>query len=221
MKKTLKPVIALFFIFTCMLFAKTPVNADTTHTVIQGDTLGRISKQYYGDSSRWKEIFENNSEIIKNPNMLSIGWALKIQEEKQVTKETTVSRGLTSSKDILFNVRATAYDLSVTSCGKRPTHPQYGLTRSGRQIGGLTRTQAACVAVDPKVIPLGSLLYITFEDPDYSKYDGGYQALDTGGAVRGRRVDIFLGDFNSSKETAEVLDFGVTNVKIVILRRGW
>ena len=230
MQKILKPAMALFVIFACIVFAKAPVYADTTHVVVKGDTLSGIAKQHYGDVSRWQEIFNDNKETIKDPNLLSIGWSLKMRGEtnkiviedpiENVVYEEYVSRA-TPDRDILHDVRATAYDLSVASCGKGPSHPGYGVTRSGRQIDGLTRTQASCIAVDPKVIPMGSLVYISFENPDYKQYNDIYQALDTGGAVKGKHVDIFLGDFNSTKESSEVKRFGVTKAKVVILRRGW
>ncbi len=225
MKKTFKPMVALFVIFTCMLLAKTPVSAQTTHTVVRGDTLSGIAKQYYGDASKWREIFETNKDTIANPNLLQIGWVLDLsgKEEKQEVRIETppvVSRSVTP-KEVLHDVRATAYDLSVASCGKLPSHPAYGITKSGKSIAGMTREQATCVAVDPKVIPLGSLLYISFENPDYIQYNDIYQALDVGGGVKGRSVDIFLGDFNSTKENFEVRQFGVTKAKVTILRNGW
>ncbi|MDD3288395.1 MAG: 3D domain-containing protein [Alphaproteobacteria bacterium] len=224
MQKILKPAMALFVIFVSIVLAKAPVYADTTHVVVKGDTLSGIAKQYYGDVSRWQEIFNDNKEIIKDPNLLQVGWILTLGREEAVEpatkKEEIVSRA-TPDRDILHDVRATAYDLSVASCGKGPSHPGYGVTRSGRQIDGLTRTQASCIAVDPKVIPMGSLVYISFENPDYKQYNDIYQALDTGGAVKGKHVDIFLGDFNSTKESSEVKRFGVTKAQVTILRRGW
>ena len=120
-----------------------------------------------------------------------------------------------------FEFKVTAYDLSIASCGKSSTHPEYGITYSGRSIKGKTRQEAACVAVDPKEIPLGSLILISFDDPFYKQYNGVYQALDIGGGVKGKHVDLFLGDFKSSKENREVWKFGVTKSKVVILRRGW
>lgn len=221
MKKTPKSVVALFFIFVWLVLAKTTVYADTTHTVVRGDTLSGIAKQYYGDVSKWKELFELNKDTIKDPNLLRVGWVLNLNgEEKIAKKEVIVSRAM-PDRDILHDVRATAYDLSVASCGKGPTHPGYGQTRSGRQIDGLTRVEAACVAVDPRVIPLGSILYVTFDDPEHIQYSGVYQALDTGGAIKGRSIDVFLGDFNSTKEDPEVTNFGVAKARVVIIRKGW
>ena len=65
---------------------------------------------------------------------------------------------------------------SAATSGKAPDHPRYGITRSGLKAGyGL-------VAVDPKVIPLMSKLYV----PGY----GEALAADTGGLVLGKHVDL-------------------------------
>lgn len=65
---------------------------------------------------------------------------------------------------------------SAATSGKDPDHPRYGITRSGLPAGyGL-------VAVDPKVIPLMTDLYI----PGY----GPGLAADTGGLVLGKHVDL-------------------------------
>ena len=48
--------------------------ADTSvfanHTVASGDTLGKIAKHYYGDAMKYKEIFEANKDILKNPDVI-------------------------------------------------------------------------------------------------------------------------------------------------------
>lgn len=98
---------------------------------------------------------------------------------------------------------ATAYDLSYESTGKYPGDPNYGITASG------TKAQPGTVSVDPSVIPLGSKLYIASTDgsPDY----GYATALDTGGAIKGKRIDLFIGD------AAGVSNFGIRQVKVYIL----
>lgn len=40
------------------------------HTVSSGETLGKIAKHYYGDAMKYKEIFEANSDILKNPDLI-------------------------------------------------------------------------------------------------------------------------------------------------------
>ncbi|WP_312702057.1 3D domain-containing protein [Sedimentibacter sp.] len=120
------------------------------------------------------------------------------------TKENTVatSRGGFRFKDELDMV-ATAYDLSFESTGKRPGDPYYGITASG------TKAQPGTVAVDPKVIPLGTKLYVASIDgsPDY----GFATALDTGGAIKGNRIDLFMED------GTDAYWFGIRQVKVYIL----
>ena len=49
-----------------------------TYEVKRGDTLGKIAEQYYGDPSLYKQIYEANKELIKNPDLIQIGWKLRI-----------------------------------------------------------------------------------------------------------------------------------------------
>ena len=49
------------------------------HTVVSGDNLSYISKQYYGSTAHWKVIYEENKEVIgDNPNLIRIGQVFKI-----------------------------------------------------------------------------------------------------------------------------------------------
>lgn len=221
MKTYIKILICCLFVFGLLLIFPNNSYASEFYTIQQGDTLSKIAKKYYNDANKWNEIYEANKDLIKNPNLIHIGWKITIPDIS-INKETPtqkVSRN-DNFKDIL-QCKATAYDLSVQSCGKLPSHKEYGITYSGRSIAGKTRLEAACVAVDPKVIPLGSLLYINFDDYDYKQYNGIYQALDIGGGVKGKHVDIFLGDFNSTKEHKKVTNFGVTKCTVLIIRNGW
>ena len=40
------------------------------HTVKSGETLGKIAKQYYGNASKYQAIFEANTNILKNPDVI-------------------------------------------------------------------------------------------------------------------------------------------------------
>jgi nucleoid-associated protein YgaU len=46
--------------------------------VAPGDTLGKISRQYYGTPGRWDEILRANGDVIKNENVLTVGSTLRI-----------------------------------------------------------------------------------------------------------------------------------------------
>ncbi|QEK10971.1 hypothetical protein FQB35_00505 [Crassaminicella thermophila] len=113
---------------------------------------------------------------------------------------------------------ATAYDLSIASCGK-PVGAKYrGYTRTGLNLNGKSWEEAMVVAVDPRVIPLGSKILVLFNESDWrSKYNGVYLAADTGGGVKGKTIDLYLGDIGNA-EMPEVRRFGRTyNVKVYLL----
>jgi len=50
-----------------------------TYTVKPGDTLWGIAKQILGDGGRWREIYNNNVDVIgKDPNLIRPGQVLRI-----------------------------------------------------------------------------------------------------------------------------------------------
>lgn len=52
--------------------------AVTTYKVKSGDTLSHIALQFYGSAVRWREIYEANKDVIKNPGMIYPGQELTI-----------------------------------------------------------------------------------------------------------------------------------------------
>lgn len=50
------------------------------YVVQAGDTLSKIAGELLGDPKRWKEVFEANRDQIKNPDLIEIGWKLRIPE---------------------------------------------------------------------------------------------------------------------------------------------
>jgi nucleoid-associated protein YgaU len=40
-------------------------------TVDDGGTLSGIARLFYGDASKWKQIYEANRPVLKNPNIIS------------------------------------------------------------------------------------------------------------------------------------------------------
>lgn len=106
-----------------------------------------------------------------------------------VGTKTTVARGsyVFAPRQVLDNVTLTAYSAGVEHTGKTPDHPQYALTRSGTRV-----TDGKTIAVDPKLIPLGTWVYI--EDL------GLRLAEDTGGAVRGKKIDVYYEDNDTAKK---------------------
>jgi nucleoid-associated protein YgaU len=50
------------------------------YVVQSGDSLSKISKKFYGDANKWKQIFEANRDVVKNPDMIQPGWRLRIPD---------------------------------------------------------------------------------------------------------------------------------------------
>lgn len=49
-----------------------------SYTVQGGDTLSKISRQFYGDAGRYMKIFEANRDQLNDPDRIKVGQVLKI-----------------------------------------------------------------------------------------------------------------------------------------------
>lgn len=48
------------------------------HTVVSGETLGGIAKHYFKNAMKYKDIFEANTNILDNPDLIKVGQVLDI-----------------------------------------------------------------------------------------------------------------------------------------------
>jgi len=48
------------------------------YTVVKGDNLSKISKQYYGDPNKYAKIFDANKPMLKSPDLIYPGQMLRI-----------------------------------------------------------------------------------------------------------------------------------------------
>lgn len=70
-----------------------------------------------------------------------------------------------------------------------------------------TQIRPGIIAVDPRIIPLGSRVYIQYPDGH-----GEYAiAEDTGGAIKGNRIDI------AKRSVKEAQNFGIQRVKVFVV----
>lgn len=60
---------------------KPPIRAPALHTVRDGDTLDLLAQRYWGDASRWRDIYSANRNVLTNPQLLPIGIRLKIPND--------------------------------------------------------------------------------------------------------------------------------------------
>ncbi|MEH7180064.1 ubiquitin-like domain-containing protein [Neobacillus vireti] len=154
-------------------------------TVSEG-RQGLVSKEY-------EVILENGNEVSRK---LMGEQSLRTKLDKVVavgTKELQiqVSRGAETGTE--FYVNTTAYTAYCNGCS--------GRTATGFDLRA--NPTAKVIAVDPRVIPLGTKVYV--EGYGYAV------ASDTGGAIKGHKIDVFF------PTKAEAFRWGVRKVKIKIL----
>lgn len=152
-------------------------------------------KEYYAGDKLIKEEVIHVETIVKPID----------QVFEEGTKDVfTNDRGDFTARKAIKMV-ATAYEAGPRSTGKRPGDKGYGITASG------ARAKRGTVAVDPRVIPLGTKLYIKSLTPGVPDY-GFAIAQDTGGAIKGNKIDLFM------DTVWECLQFGRRPVMVYILK---
>ena len=72
--------------------------------------------------------------------------------------------------------------------------------------------QSGVAAADPELLPVGSVVDIDSISP---RHNGIYTVLDTGPAVQGRQVDLYMWSCN------EAIEFGRRPIHLTVLRLGW
>ncbi len=181
----------------------------TTVKVKKGDTVYQLAKKYGTDVQTIAQLNQLN-----DPSLIQVGEVLRVPKEKknsetmkvasrekEVTKESSAELSLPTMTRgrMLGEFTLTAYTAGPESTGKSPDHPAYGITSSGAKV-----REGVTVAVDPKVIPTGSRIYI----------EGiGYRvAQDTGSAIKGNRIDVYMSDLEEARQ------FGVKrNVRVELI----
>ena len=119
--------------------------------------------------------------------------SVRIAELSMASAETadTSDTSTTMGYEDLEDFQATAYCIT-------------GITKSGVPVA------PGHVAADPKIIPLGSLIYV-----ESILKCGHYQVTDTGRLIKGKIIDIFIPSYKAS------IEFGRRNVKVKVLRYGY
>jgi len=147
-----------------------------TRQLVQEGKDGILRKRYrivYEDGEE-KERRLEDQWVAKPPVTRVIAYGTKIVIRELETPEGTIK--------YWRRIRVLATSYSAATAGKPKDHPLYGITRMG------LRARKGIVAVDPKVINLGTWVYV----PGY----GIGLAADTGGKIKGRRIDLCYDEDN-------------------------
>lgn len=164
--------------------------------VVQDGTKGKREK-------RFEVVMENGKEISRklisektlsdsSDKIVAVGTKAKPQPKPQPVVSRSQSAS-SSSGGREITVTSTAYTANCAGCS--------GITATGFNLK--SNPNAKVIAVDPSVIPLGSKVYV--EGYGYAI------ASDTGGAIKGNKIDVFF----SSQSQAE--SWGRKSVKIRII----
>lgn len=160
--------------------------ASSTYTVKKGDSLYKIAQIHKISITNLKAWNNLKSNVIY-PNQ-----KLKIVAGATAAKKTP-SRSTTDNVVKEFTVTASAFTATCSGCS--------GITATG--INLKTNPTMKVIAVDPSVIKLGTKVYV--EGYGYAI------AGDTGGSIKGNKIDVFFPTKN------EAFKWGRKNVKIKIL----
>jgi 3D (Asp-Asp-Asp) domain-containing protein len=160
--------------------------ATNTYTVTNGDTLYKIAKTYKITVKQLKQWNRLNNDTIHPQQKLKV--AIPVKKAKKTVKKTKLSAVKT------ITVNASAYTVNCKRCS--------GITATG--INLKKNPKLKVISVDPKVIKLGTKVYV--EGYGYAI------AADKGSSIKGNKIDILV----PSKKAA--LKWGRRNVKVKILK---
>lgn len=123
-----------------------------------------------------------------------------IQTDNQTTEQIQESKSQKSAKEITEKSETESEFVSEGQSFKATAYCLKGRTASGAGV------RRGIVAADRRVLPLGSRIQI-----EAGSYSGIYTVADTGGAVKGRILDIWM------PSCVEAVRFGRKTVKVSVV----
>ncbi|MBV7505698.1 LysM peptidoglycan-binding domain-containing protein [Bacillus sp. sid0103] len=190
----MKKFLVMFSLAGMVLFGSSTgaFAASNTYKVKSGDSLYRIAKTYKISVSSLKKWNNLKSNTIHPNQTLKITSGTASKPAVKAKTTTTNSKKLKVVKTI--TVKATAYTANCKRCS--------GITALGLNLK--KNPNLKVISVDPKVIKLGTKVYV--EGYGYAI------AGDTGGAIRGKKIDIFVPSYKKA------IQWGRKTVKVQILK---
>ena len=184
--------------------------ASKVHTAREGDTFYLLSKRY---NVSLDKLMKANPKIkatniydslkIRVPGAPAAAGAFKPSLNVYTGSKTVEAWGKSFKYKKAVPMKATAYSAAASENGGWGSVDYFG-----------NPLKLGTIAVDPKVIPLGTKVLVTgHSHSGLPKKAFVAVARDIGGAIKGNRVDIFIPGSPQS-----VSQFGYQNVKLYILK---
>jgi len=213
MKRISASIMALLIAATLFINVYKPESHEQLSESPTGRTLEQI--EYNGFNAIYTQVSEKERQQIEQERQQALEEAhrlydAKIAEEqrqraeakRQSERQKQISRSNNANLTQL-TMLATHYTSGCEGCS--------GITATGIDV---TRTIYAnglrVIAVDPRVIPLGSIVRVEYADGTTFKAIAG----DTGGLIKGRRIDVLVTSEN------EAYRLGKHTVTVTILKNG-
>lgn len=117
--------------------------------------------------------------------------------------QSSDATALTGGVTVTDTFKVTAYTADGSAIEGPP------MTATGESLEGKT-VDAHIIAVDKTIIPLHTVVNMQFIDSKWQKYNGDYRALDVGGGIIGKHIDLFIG--HNRNDLAE--EFGVQQATV-------
>ncbi len=214
-----------------------PMSAETYHGMeLIIDRMVTVTETYT-ESIPYGTVYKDNSKMLKGKekrvsdgvegemlyttevtylNGVEIGRHVVSSEQTKAPVDEVVSRGTLEAKKgkltigdgviVTADGKVYEYDRTMKVKASAYTHTDAGCNKT---TATGTKVRWGTVAVDPKLIPYGTKMFIVSND---GKFVYGVSAAeDCGGSIKGKRIDLYM------PTTKQCLNFGLRNCTVYFL----
>lgn len=189
----IKKIVAFIAVMVASTFIFAGTSEAASHTIKKGENLTMLAKKYDTSVKQLMALNDLKTTKVQIKQVLKLPSHIK---NKPAAKKATTKKSATHPSNVKKTIKmsSTAYTANCKGCS--------GITKTGLNLR--KNPSLKVIAVDPKIIPLGSKVWVE-----------GYGiavAGDVGSAIKGKKIDIFM----SKKSTAK--NWGRKTVTVKLLK---
>lgn len=177
----IKKVFALLAVLVASTFIFVGTSEAASHTVKKGENLTMIAKKY---DTTVKALMKHNKLNSTKLQIKQVIQLPKTAKNQPAVKKKIATKSAIDPSNVKKTIKmtATAYTANCKGCS--------GITKTG--INLRKNPSLKVIAVDPKIIPLGSKVWV--------EGYGMAVAGDIGGAIKGNKIDVFINNKSSANK---------------------